>query len=196
MSLLTCRLIVHYFCIVCLHVWRRPCDQYDKELINSLPPLLVDTAPNVTLRLVGGSDSSRGRLEVYHDGRWGTVCDDDWDIKDGQVACLQMGFGAAVEVILKGGSRGLRGRDPIWLDNVECTGLEDNIADCEHNGWGVTDCTHFEDAGLVCIGKYVCKMSLMLCTVYYVVCAYIGSFIFISKHTCTVRDYVYDTYGS
>ena len=99
------------------------------------------------------------------------MCDDDWDIEDGQVACLQMGFGAVVEVILKGGNRGLRGRDPIWLDNVECTGLEDNIADCEHNGWGVTDCTHFEDAGLVCIGKYIYTMSLMLCRVC-VICAY------------------------
>ena len=87
-------------------------------------------------------------MEVYHNGEWGTVCDDRWDLKDAQVVCKQLGFGRAIDA----SSRAFYGRGSgrIWLDNVNCVGTEFAIGNCSHNGWGVEDCTHGEDAGVKC----------------------------------------------
>ncbi|XP_054254403.1 scavenger receptor cysteine-rich type 1 protein M130-like [Indicator indicator] len=109
----------------------------------------ITTAASV--RLVNGPDPCTGRLEVLHNGTWGTVCDDHWDLRGARVVCRQLGCGAALAAL--GGGRYGRGQDPIWLDNVRCAGTETALSQCPARPWGAHNCGHGEDASVVCSGK-------------------------------------------
>uniref|UniRef100_A0A8C3NWK1 Scavenger receptor class A member 5 n=1 Tax=Cyanoderma ruficeps TaxID=181631 RepID=A0A8C3NWK1_9PASS len=51
-----------------------------------------------SVRLLNGSGPHEGRLEIFHERRWGSVCDDGWDGRDGDVACRMLGFPGAADV--------------------------------------------------------------------------------------------------
>ncbi|KAG9267932.1 neurotrypsin-like [Astyanax mexicanus] len=112
---------------------------------------LVCSPPEGTgppLRLVGGEEDFEGRVEVYHDGRWGSICDDQWDDMDAEVVCRQLGLGG----IPKAWSWAHfgQGSGPIQLDAVQCTGNELSLDECPHSGWEKHNCDHMEDAGVSC----------------------------------------------
>ena len=100
-----------------------------------------------SIRLKGGSKSS-GRVEIFYNGQWGTICDDTWDINDARVICRQLGFPGASSAYH--GSYYGPGIGPIWMDDVVCSGSEAHIYDCRNRGWGVHDCTHSRDASVKC----------------------------------------------
>ncbi|ERE89465.1 macrophage scavenger receptor types I and II [Cricetulus griseus] len=100
------------------------------------------------VRLVDGSGPHEGRVEVFHQGRWGTVCDDRWDIRAGQVVCRSLGY-QDVQAVHKRAHFG-QGTGPIWLNEVMCFGRESSIEDCKIRQWGVLACSHAEDAGVTC----------------------------------------------
>ncbi|KAK6487410.1 neurotrypsin-like isoform X1 [Huso huso] len=100
------------------------------------------------LRLVGGTEDFEGRVEVYHNGRWGTICDDQWDDMDAEVVCRQLGFSGTPKAWswAQFGS----GSGPILLDEVRCSGNELSLEECAHSGWGEHNCDHVEDAAVSC----------------------------------------------
>ena len=110
---------------------------------------LIDCPP---IRLVGGVNNFEGRIEVYYQNQWGTVCDDFFSLTDANVVCRQLGFKAATAALSF--SAFGQGTGNIWLDNLGCSGTESCLRNCSHNGWGVHNCAHFEDAGVRCAGTH------------------------------------------
>ncbi|NXI44030.1 LOXL3 oxidase, partial [Galbula dea] len=91
---------------------------------------------------------NEGRIEVFYNEEWGTICDDDFTLANAHVLCRHLGFVAATGWAHS--AKYGRGIGRIWLDNVNCAGGEKSIGDCKHRGWGNSDCSHEEDAGVIC----------------------------------------------
>uniref|UniRef100_A0AAQ4RUV3 Lysyl oxidase homolog n=1 Tax=Gasterosteus aculeatus aculeatus TaxID=481459 RepID=A0AAQ4RUV3_GASAC len=120
-----------------------------------LPCCLAQTTPSnsqtaqLKVRLSGyPRKHNEGRVELFHQGEWGTICDDDFSIHNANVLCRHLGFVSATGWTHS--AKYGKGQGKIWLDNVQCNGGEKSIELCKSRGWGNSDCTHDEDAGVVC----------------------------------------------
>ncbi|XP_072123039.1 scavenger receptor cysteine-rich domain-containing protein DMBT1-like [Mobula birostris] len=103
------------------------------------------------LRLFGSNANCSGRLEIFFNNTWGTVCDDSWDLADASVVCRDLDCGPALwtqapdEIIQSVGD--------IWLDEVKCKGSESLLSSCPSSPLGQHDCDHKEDVFVVCSGR-------------------------------------------
>uniref|UniRef100_A0A2K6F245 Scavenger receptor cysteine-rich domain-containing protein DMBT1 n=1 Tax=Propithecus coquereli TaxID=379532 RepID=A0A2K6F245_PROCO len=112
-------------------------------------PCCVDA--DLPLRLVNGSDRCEGRVEVLYEGSWGTVCDANWDTWDADVVCRQLGCGRSMSAL--GGAHFGQGSGRILFGDVDCIGLERYLSRCPHSEWYHHECSHQDDASVVCAGS-------------------------------------------
>ena len=121
-----------------------------------------DTAAEGAVRLVGGTTSLEGRVEVILLGHWGTVCDYDWDFVDAIVVCRQLGYPGAVEAPINAAFGA--GSGPSWYYRVYCTGTERNLTECSKSNYNFgSACSHSRDAGAVCSSQSHALFNLYSC---------------------------------
>ena len=100
------------------------------------------------VRLVDGSSYDEGRVEVYYNGRWGTVCNDGWNDNYASLVCAQLGFGSSGELADFG-----YGTGNVLLENIICNTNTTILASCGHYGVDITvRCDHSKDVGVKCPG--------------------------------------------
>ena len=87
-----------------------------------------------------------GRVEVFQDGDWTTVCSEGWNYDDAKVACRMLGYrdGYTLDSMFVE-----RGNGVQKMSRVQCNGDEDSILDCPFEEPSY-DCGHHKDAGVIC----------------------------------------------
>ena len=106
----------------------------------------------VPIRLKDGNLKNYGRVEIYYNGEWGTVCDDGWNTADATVVCRQLGFYSSAYNYAYGSAHYGQGTGPILLSRLSCIGNEPNLTDCSQSSVGTKNCTHSDDASVYCSG--------------------------------------------
>ncbi|ESO89538.1 hypothetical protein LOTGIDRAFT_125269, partial [Lottia gigantea] len=80
-------------------------------------------------RLVDGSRYNEGRVEIYYNERWGTICDDGWSTEDADVVCRQLGFRRTGSIVIPSLSFD-ETQEEVRIKDVKCTGSEPILQRC------------------------------------------------------------------
>ncbi|KAJ8043083.1 Soluble scavenger receptor cysteine-rich domain-containing protein SSC5D [Holothuria leucospilota] len=105
------------------------------------------------VRLADGVSNSSGRIEVLHNGEWGTVCEDGWNLTDSDVVCRQLGYPTA-EVTYRHAFFG-EGSGFIWSNELQCNGNESYLSECKQDEFRELVCNHRQDVGVFCGSKRI-----------------------------------------
>ncbi|XP_033639902.1 uncharacterized protein LOC117300278 [Asterias rubens] len=110
------------------------------------PSTTCHNGVSLIVRLVGAANGE-GRVEVQHNGLWGTVSDADWTIEDATVVCRQLGFTGVASTTPSFPPS----TDDVFMSQVKCTGHESYLVDCNYH---VVDASegldHSMDVGVSC----------------------------------------------
>ncbi|CAH1115159.1 unnamed protein product [Psylliodes chrysocephalus] len=145
---LVCFVIVSTFIILVL------CDETPEEIKRQRAFLIRKHLKRLKkqeggIKLVGGRGEFEGNVEILHEGTWGAICDDEWDITEANIICKQLGY-SETNVQPTVNSYFGPARRKYWMDNIYCDGTEKEISSCRFDGWGQHDCTSSEAAGVIC----------------------------------------------
>ncbi len=114
---------------------------------------LDERITNGEIRLVGGTKSYLGVVQVGYKNSWRAICDDGWDANAAYVACRRAGYLGTTSTTNEGNHGILSSplKSAYWLDDVKCDGSEDSLLDCSHATMGVHNCSLVEEVGVSCI---------------------------------------------
>ncbi|KAL0962350.1 hypothetical protein UPYG_G00338940 [Umbra pygmaea] len=101
------------------------------------------------LRVVNGAGFCSGRVQVKTNQSWISVCEDDFDWLDAEVACRELGCGTPLVL-----QRGLYGEAEGLIGSVEfqCNGNEDLLQKCDIVVRKNKPCSSGKAVGLTCSG--------------------------------------------
>ncbi|XP_056409830.1 scavenger receptor cysteine-rich type 1 protein M130-like isoform X5 [Hyla sarda] len=107
---------------------------------------VLNCSEQPVLRLTGSSGHCAGRVEIFMDGVWGSVCHDGWDALDAEVTCRQLKCGSALSALR--GSHFGSGPPRIHQNGAVCRGTENFLWECKEIG--KRECSPGEHAGVIC----------------------------------------------
>ncbi|XP_067882181.1 deleted in malignant brain tumors 1 protein-like [Heterodontus francisci] len=129
-------------------LWDCPVSSWEQFSFSHENDAGVICTDHVQLTLSDGGSPCTGRVEIYYNGTWGSVCDDSWDLADADVVCKQLGCGKALDMALPASCG--PGSGPVWLDELKCSSNESFLWKCPSASWGNHDCSHKEDVRVMC----------------------------------------------
>ena len=104
------------------------------------------------IRLVDGGTPSQGRVEIYINGSWWTICDHWFSFDEALVVCKQLGLPELSE--LHYGAAFGQGNGSILIEQYDCQGDEHSLLNCSKTGYSYNSCSHSDDVAIVC-GPFV-----------------------------------------
>ena len=151
-QLQTNRFVAH----VCRHKARQLADcslvivpNCDQQAVLQCSPEMYAVTPIVPLRLFNGF-KREGRLEIYHNKQWGSICEDGFNDLAAKVACRHLGFTTGRSVWYGSAYWGPGNSSmPIHIRQVSCVGNEDYLSECSIE-WSSGNCNHYQDVGVIC----------------------------------------------
>lgn len=134
----------------------------------SPPASLHSTSTPLSLvadvRLIGSTVHSEdqpvvGRLDIYHNGTWGTISKSGWSKSASDTVCRQLGLSFTGQVSYKTFEQ-TEGK--VWLQGSDlmCENNSTHIRDCKVNKWDCNGCRHVNDLAIACHGKFYTPLML------------------------------------